>query len=526
MTNRTLLIGVDAGDFRTIEPMLEAGELPNLQGLIQEGFSGTLSSSIPPWTPTAWTSLTTGKNPGKHGIFDFKMPGTDRLVDSGDVQTNAVWDYLTEVGESSIVVNVPVTHPAAELNGVLIPGYLGPEVGEAVGYPDGILEELRAKIGEYRIYQSSDVNGGQELCDEYLRLMQMRADAMSYLAETYEWSFAMVQFQRTDTVFHELPEDQYIRAVYRKLDDCVGQLLSEVDADNVVVVSDHGMGKTGDWDFRLNTWLLENGYLQTDTEGYSSGWDKPATTTESDGTSNTTQGENPIARAARGAAKAGITPRRVERVLQRLGIDEFVKRSLPDAWIRTAVEGGGERIDTESSSAYCPSGPGLGILCRDTDTGSLVDELAALRDPNGERVFERVATADEVYDGPAVDDAPDVIVYPREMAYYISATLTAEVFDRSRYEYNHMQDGILLGSGPDISNRDEQLEADINDVAPTILTLVDVKLDEEFDGSPLESALNDVRVPDSRTYRMVDREAGTDDRDTVEARLEDLGYME
>lgn len=525
MSNRTLLIGVDAGDFRTIEPMLEAGELPNLEELIEGGFRGSLSSSIPPWTPTAWTSLTTGKNPGKHGIFDFKMPGTDELVDSADVQTNTIWDYLTDAGEPSIVVNVPVTHPAAEIEGVLVPGYLGPEVGEAIAYPDGILEELQEEIGEYRIYKSDDVTEGQDLCDEYLRLMQMRADAMTYLCTAYEWSFAMVQFQRTDTVFHELPEEKYIRSVYRKLDECIGQLVSSINAENILVASDHGMGETGNWDFRINTWLLETGYLETDTKGYSPGWEKPTATSASEkGTDS--DGKSSVARAAHAAALVGITPRRIEHALKHLGLDETVMRLIPDAWLQTALEEGGERIDVDASAAYCPSGPGLRIVCSDVDRDHFMEKLSSLSDPDGQQVFEWIRRAEDVYDGPAVNAAPDVIAYPREMAYYISATMTADVFAKSRYAYNHMQDGIFLGRGPDIRPVDEHLEVDINDVAPTVLSLIGVELDVDFDGSPIEAMLDGVEIPEERAYEIVNRTASEDDRDAVKARLEDLGYME
>ena len=526
MSEQTILIGVDAGDFQTIEPMLDAGELPNVQEIIDTGFRGSLSSSIPPWTPTAWTSLTTGKNPGKHGIFDFKVPGTDELVDAADVRTNTLWDYLTEAGESSVVINVPVTHPAAEMDGILIPGYLGPKIDDVVAHPEGILEELQNEIGEYRIYKSGDLNGGEELCEEYLRLMQMRADAMSYLCNAYEWSFGMVQFQRTDTVFHELPEERYIKSVYRKFDDCVGQLLSEVDADNVLLASDHGMGETGNWDFRINSWLLENGYLETGSDGYSSGWNKPKSTAATDDPNGDDGRDKPIAKIARGAAKVGITPRRIERMLQRLGIDELVKRAVPDAWIHAALEEGGERIDIESSAAYCPSGPGLGIVCREADPDDLVAELSALRDPDGAPVFEWIRRAKDVYDGLAADDAPDVIPYPRAMAYYISGTLAAGVFAESRYAYNHMQDGFLLGAGDSITAVDNHLEVDINDVAPTVLSLVGVPLDEEFDGAPINAVLDRVAIPSSRTYEIMNRAAGDGNRNAVESRLEDLGYIE
>jgi len=524
MNNRTLLIGVDAGDFRTIDPMLETGMLPNLQELIDDGFRGTLSSSIPPWTPTAWTSLTTGKNPGKHGIFDFKIPGTDKLVDSTDVRTNAIWDYLSEAGKSSIVVNVPVTHPAPEIEGVLIPGYLGPEVDDAIAHPAGILDELQEEIGEYRIYKSDEVNEGQALCDEYMRLMEMRADAMEYLCNEYEWSFAMVQFQRTDTVFHELPEEEYIESVYRKLDDCIGQLLLTVDADNILVVSDHGMSKTGDWDFRINTWLLENGYLETQTEGYTAGWEKPTGDSNTEESANI--GNKILAEAAYAASLVGVTPRRVEHSLKRLGLGKVIMSNLPDTWVHSALEGGGEGIDTESSKAYCPSGPGLGILCGDETPDRLQEEISSLRDPNGRRVFAWVRETGDIYEGPATDSAPELIAYPREMLYYLSATLSADTFAESRYKYNHKPNGIVLGAGPDIGSVEGEIEADIQDIGPTILSLVQCPLDAEFDGEPVTTALNGIRIPETKAYKHENRTAHTENNEIVTNRLEDLGYIE
>jgi len=63
-------------------------------------------------------------------------------VNATDVQTNTIWDYVTEAGESYIVVSVPVTHPATDIKGVLISGYLGLEVDDAIAQPEGILNEL------------------------------------------------------------------------------------------------------------------------------------------------------------------------------------------------------------------------------------------------------------------------------------------------------------------------------------------------------------------------------------------------
>ena len=68
---RTLLIGVDAAYLPVLEPLFDDGDLPTLERVFKEGASGSLKSQIPPWAASAWPSLFTGTNPGKHGIFDF-----------------------------------------------------------------------------------------------------------------------------------------------------------------------------------------------------------------------------------------------------------------------------------------------------------------------------------------------------------------------------------------------------------------------------------------------------------------------
>src|SRR3989304_4906039 len=70
--NRLILIGMDWGTFKIIDPLIKEGKLPNLQHLIREGTRAVLKSTIPPLTPPAWVSLMTGVNPGKHGLFDFR----------------------------------------------------------------------------------------------------------------------------------------------------------------------------------------------------------------------------------------------------------------------------------------------------------------------------------------------------------------------------------------------------------------------------------------------------------------------
>ncbi len=72
--SRVLIIGIDGATFDLIQPWAEAGDLPNLARLMAEGVHGLLESTLPPVTSPAWPTFATGKNPGKHSVFDFIRP--------------------------------------------------------------------------------------------------------------------------------------------------------------------------------------------------------------------------------------------------------------------------------------------------------------------------------------------------------------------------------------------------------------------------------------------------------------------
>ena len=76
---KTIVIGLDGASFDLINPWLRAGKLPNLQSLMDNGVKGRLKSCLPPTTSPNWKCYSTGKNPGKLGMFwweniDFRNP--------------------------------------------------------------------------------------------------------------------------------------------------------------------------------------------------------------------------------------------------------------------------------------------------------------------------------------------------------------------------------------------------------------------------------------------------------------------
>lgn len=141
---KLIVIGWDGATWDYIDPMLEAGELPNLAGLLQRGVRATLRSTIPPYTNVAWPSLTTGLSPEKTGIFD----GARTRAGSYDrIPTNLVghhgtpiWDWLNRFGQRTGVLNVPMTYPATPLDGYLVSGFDSPKEASDVATPPTLLK--------------------------------------------------------------------------------------------------------------------------------------------------------------------------------------------------------------------------------------------------------------------------------------------------------------------------------------------------------------------------------------------------
>ena len=174
---------------------------------------------------------------------------------------------------------------------------------------------------------------------------------------------------------------------------------------------------------------------------------------------------------------------------------------------------------------------------------ALCDEIVAnlkqLADPETEKpVFENVYKREELYQGPYVQYAPDVIVETGALPYQEGDNLFArqlfEKLDKVHLTGKHHPDGILLIAGKEIAQGQSLNNIHIRDVAPTILYLLDQKIPVDMDGRVIEELFsNDVlkRRPveldhdiisaaDGEELRFGDKESAE-----LEKRLKDLGYL-
>ncbi len=534
----TLLVGVDAGCRPVFDRVGGADTAPALASLFEEGASADLTSQIPPWTPSAWPSLYTGVNPGKHGAFGFlSFDGYDwDVVDAGDVREPSLWELLDYHDRTSVVVNVPVTHPPPDVDGAVVPGYTAPP--DPTCHPEGTLDELREELGDYRVYAPPDVDSPDEDVEWYRRLTRMRGEAFRHLADRFDPDFGFVQFQQTDTVFHDYPGDfEKARAVYEAVDEQVAAIRDEFDPDTVILASDHGIGAYGGYEFRANEFLRRRGYVQTARggEGMPS-WDAVAT----DRLEGNEGGDpSAVERAVELAARAGLTSQRIGAALETLGLYEFVVRHAPSDLIRA----GSERVDFPASAAYVRSRIELGVRInlagREPDgvvppeeyesvRSDLVSALSAVETPDGDPVFETVAPREEFFDGPYVEDAPDVVTVPRAFDHFLSAQLRSEEFGPPREPWNHKLDGVVAVAGEGVDADADLSDAHLFDVAPTVLAALGLPASDRMDGTALPA----VEATGERTYPTL-ADAGGDARThdaeadaEVERRLADMGYLE
>ena len=73
----TIVLGLDGANWALLEPWLEAGNLPNIQSLREEGTWSDMESCLPPVTCPNWRCYSTGKNPGKLGVFWWEKIDTN-----------------------------------------------------------------------------------------------------------------------------------------------------------------------------------------------------------------------------------------------------------------------------------------------------------------------------------------------------------------------------------------------------------------------------------------------------------------
>ena len=269
---RFIIIGLDGVPYSLIQKYISNGVMPNLRQLMDDSQFVQMQSSIPHVSSVAWSSIITGKNPGEHGIFGFTELDPEsyqyRYTNFNDLKASPFWE-----GKKAVIINVPQTYPAKQLDGVLISGFIALELEKAV-YPASLVSDLR-KI-KYRFDVNADLaHQSMDLFFQDLDItLNNRFNCIDFFWENEPWELFMPVFTETDRINHFLFEvfdnenhryADIFKQFYQRIDRQIGKLISDTsDRDVIIVHSDHGFCKL-DYEIYVDKLLEREGFLKYKT---------------------------------------------------------------------------------------------------------------------------------------------------------------------------------------------------------------------------------------------------------------------
>ncbi|RLI97795.1 MAG: hypothetical protein DRO99_02410 [Candidatus Aenigmatarchaeota archaeon] len=272
---RTVFIGLDGVPYGLIERLSDDGTMPNFRRLREDGVFRKMESSIPEISSVSWSSIITGKNPGEHGIFGFTdmIPGSYTLSfpNFNNLRAKPFWH---ENQGRHVIVNVPSTYPAKELNGFLVSGFVSLDLEKAV-YPESYVPKLKEMDYRIDVDAAKGHKSKQLLLDELSKVHGIRMRAVRHLWKEVEWDTFMVVFTGTDRIGHFLwdawedPGHELhggFRNYFKEIDDAIGEITGWMrPEDNLVMCSDHGM-ELAEVNVNVNRVLRDSGFLKLDDQ--------------------------------------------------------------------------------------------------------------------------------------------------------------------------------------------------------------------------------------------------------------------
>lgn len=231
----------------------------------------------------------TGKNPGKHGCFDFLDNIPNRfiyekpLISSKSIDGKTLWEILSENGKKVGVIGFPMTYPPSPVNGFMVSGLLTPNKNADFTYPKSLKEDLLSYLGDFYFdirWDKYKPNKEKKFLKELYNSYENRKKSLFYLMEKFNWDVFAVLFMEADRLQHffwkykdkthpaysfykYLLFGKEIEKYYIKLDKLIGEIISKLRNNfTLFVISDHGAGSLKKRIY-LNNYLEKLGYLKT-----------------------------------------------------------------------------------------------------------------------------------------------------------------------------------------------------------------------------------------------------------------------
>jgi len=492
---RVLILGFDGMDSELIDEFED--DLPNLKKIQSLSPKLRLTSTFPPDSETAWSSIYTGLNPAKHGVVHFIDPLEKSLMnqtkdaDSELIRGNTFWDKASEGGKQVCIVLPHIGYPVWPVNGIMI-GRSSVE-DDVQTWSENILNDQDLnKLNTIKGFPGIGGIPHDEFIQKHKDLLDSTLKIGLSCYEKQEWDIFFIYSSILDVVphffwkYHDVEDPDYIKdnpfsSVLRDLyilhDKFIAQFLNRIDTETVLmVVSDHGHGRRPTKNININEILRQQGFLVEAEKRASSG----------------------IFEAFKCQAIEIISNHNLENIasklLQRLPSVKKLCISSPSIdWKLTLAY----VTDLSGIKSYPYGGISINrdIIKDDSIYEQTRENIIDLLSPevtkssgSSDPAILWVKKREEIYDGPFIEKYPD-IVFELNEEYGIGNKIRCDVLERnalhavvpgSHKRYN----AVLLISN--LNSPVVRTNVSLEDIAPTILSIIGLDYsDKIFDGNSI-----------------------------------------
>ncbi len=502
MPAKVLFIGLDSINPSLMLSWAQRGELPNFARLLKDSTAFRLKNSLQTLPGAVWNELPTGLWGYENGLYynplqTFPEEGAQRPVMDSDLDADVyVWNIAARAGRRCAAIDVPFMPISERSSALQLREWAVHDVFYGLASrPAGLTAELAERFGELPVATKCDELMPEMGRAQFAEALCNRAEPKIRFCEEQlrdeSWDLFYVVFGETHCATHHLwppagaGADGFAASmkVYRKMDEMLGRLLTAAGARaEIVITLSHGAGPyiggpqlLGEFLRRLNLSGMRDDRLRR------------------------------VVRSLR--RRLQQAPRPVQLLRKRF------EALAPVRALGMAVGFPGRRISPNVKAFVQPNNRcgaiQLNVRGReregtvapeDVDTllALITDELMALRlGKGGPPIVKRVTRSDIAFGPGRSHLVPDLLIEfaghvgPIEHAWSPNVGTIRQPIRRSGYmRYgDHTPDNRTLVMAEGYVPGAQLSQGDIVDVAPTLLSLLQLPIPATMSGRPLKVRL-------------------------------------
>jgi len=519
---KALIIALDGETVDSIKRWDNYKDLPRISRIFRNNLIGKSKSVIPPLSPCAWTSILTGKNPGKHGIYgyDVRKEGeyiSNFAVNSGLIRTDGIWDIMEAYGKKSIIMNFHPTYPPFKtINGIMISGLTTPPGVSDFVQPAGLMELLK-RTG-YRIFPKNLKDK-----DEYIETIRKRGETARLLMKGHEWDLFAVLFTCLESAYDIFWNDNdAMSEIARATDEEVEKIIETAEKDktsdtSIFVVSDHGVER------QKNTVLINNILMNMGMMTLKKGSKK-----------------------SRMLSRVGLTRDRAVKLSEKLGIKRILKKRISlraQGALSYSSKPVMSHVDWSKTKAFSTASGKIFVNLRGREPEGIVEpeekeevirqieeRLLNITDPeSGQRIRGEIYLGKDTYSGSEAGNGPDMVFWPSNYApetWNLKHNQIGPPIGLSK----HSLYGIFMAYNENNIKPTTISGINITDILPTVLYSMGIPVPGDIDGKVLDIFRDGIEKEKERSgtekqIKKQERVFTKEEEEQMKERLRGLGYI-